>query len=335
MRHLSLAVACVAALVVGACHSSPTSSALLAEPLPKVARPAQPVAVQQPGVAARSAAAPNDNFVPPAGLGTVAGRSFDAEELLVELYGLLGRDLLMVVDRLVAAKLAETEAARLGLRLDVETAEVAVADARADLMADFRVRFPLVPYEEVVRKELGVRPEVHTRRLREATIRRLLTERVIRATTLARETADVHLVVSATRAEATARLKLIAAGATFEEVAETTDEGSTGGRVPFLVNDERSPLARAVFLLADGEVGGPFEVEDRFVLARLASRRPALEGRWNTIGAEVEASLAADPIEESEYLSWHLAMEERYEVDLAPIAALLGLASGDLPRDED
>lgn len=282
---------------------------------------------QAPGTVARSTQA----------LGTIAGRPLDAADLLVELHGLLGADFLRVVDRLVATELARTEAGRLGVRVAPERLDAEAARVRDELLAAFAARRPGASYEELIVAELGLRPEVHAARLRDATLRQLTTERVVRATTLAATSSEVRLIVAGTRLEAEALRRRLEEGEDFAElanVASIDDSAEDGGRVPYLIDDERSPLSRAARLIEPGDVTGPFELGGHHVLLRLVDRREPLVGRWSEVAEAVEASLAADPVGESEFVHWQLAMESLYRVDLEPLADLLGLAS-DEPRERD
>lgn len=269
-------------------------------------------------------------------LGSIAGRPLEAEDLLVELHGLLGTDFLRVLDRFVATELARNEAARLGLRLDGTRLEAEVARVRSELMTAFGDRHPGAGYDQVVTAELGLRPDVHAERVREAAARQLVAERVVRAHTLASPSFEVRLLVTNSALEADALVLRLREGADFAELARTAsvdDSASEGGRVPYLIDDERSPLARAARVTAVGEVTGPFELGGLHVVLRVERRREPVVGRWPEVAGAVEESLAADPVAESEFAHWQLTMDGRYRVDLAPLADLLGLA-GDEPASE-
>lgn len=327
-RRLAGALACVALL--GGCQAPQLAPEL---------RGQAPRTVAVPRSAARS-------------LGTIAGRPLRAEELLIELHGLLGRDFLLVLDRTVSSKLAEAEAARLGLVLKPQAIEASFQSARSTLLGEFARAFPGDDYAAVVERELGVAAAVHNERLRAAAEREILTERVVRATTLAQESAAIRLIVVTDEREALDLSARLREGVEFARLASehSQDESrKAGGFVPYLVRDDRTPLSRAAFLLSVGETTGPFKLNGRWVILKLEEKRQPIPGPWGQVGAAVEASLLSDPVVQAEFLFWQLQAEKLYEIELTPLTELLGLSTpisesaddeqftigGDLPAQED
>jgi len=298
----------------GASTGAPTGSEAAAD------APARPAADagSEPSAAARPGAAP---------LASVAGEPLLAADLLLEWYQLAPREVWLVVDKLVATRLAYAEAARLGLRLapDAVAARVeAERDALEERLAastdDWR------GLEDWIRTEVGQEPARYLELLRIGTIRQMIAERAVRAWTLAAENLTLRLVVLPDEASAAATRAEVEGGADLAALARERsldDSAERGGLVPFLVQSERSPLARAAFAVGAGELGGPVEISGRWLVFRVEERRAPVEGRWSEVAATVEASLAAHPVGDSEFLGWKLAMERRYPVDVEPLLDLL------------
>ena len=94
--------------------------------------------------------------------------------------------------------------------------------------------------------------------------------------------------------------------------------------VPFVVAQERSPLARAAFETPVGEIAGPMPIADHQFWIRVEEKRAPLEGDWDALETTVEASLAEHPVEDAEFVHWKLTMEARYPIDLGPLWSLIG-----------
>ncbi len=261
-----------------------------------------------------------------AAIGEVAGIPLYAEDVLAEWHQVAPREVWLLVDKLVATQLAFAEADRVGLRLAPERVEARLAASRDRLQAEAERAAPGVELEEFIRRELGQDPEHYLEGLRVGTIRQMVAERVVRTWTLQSEHAVLHVIVLPDEASATATLDELRAGADFEALARERsldDSREVGGRVPFLVRQERSPLASLAFRTPPGALGGPLEVSGRFVILRVDELREPLPGRWDELRAPVEASLEATPLTDSEFLHWKVAMERRYPVDLRPLVRLL------------
>jgi len=345
-----------------ACAASPASSAATETEAPRPPRPAPrltegPVVGAAPEAASASEAqdegasgAVGSRARPEAGdgeangdasgdgeplrLGSVAGVPLTAQDLLLEWAGYAPREVWLTLDKLVTTRLALAEAERLGLRLDAGGVELEVARERERLEADLRAEGSELPFEELVRERMGQDPGFVLARLRQATIQRMITERAVRCGTLSEENLAVRVIVvpRGGDGEEPARdlLERLAAGEDFAELARehsVDDTAERGGLVPYLVRQEHSPLARLAFQTEPGTVGGPIRVTGHDVLLRVEEAREPREGGWEALREEVERSLAAHPIEDTEYLVWKLVVERRYPIDLQPLRRLLG-ASG-------
>ena len=176
---------------------------------------------------------------------------------------------------------------------------------------------------------MKLEPKRYIARLRRATIHQLLAERAVRASSLSTESVMVRLIVVEDQASMQEVQAALDSGADFAEMAQrySIDESAKeGGLVPFVVWQEHAPLARLAFRTKEGEVGGPLDTADHLFLVKVETFRPALEGDWQTLRVPVERSLADFPVSDGEFLSWKLAIEERYPVDLSALVELLGTA---------
>jgi hypothetical protein len=259
-------------------------------------------------------------------LGTVAGEALTGADLIAAWHALSSRDLWLVVDKLVATRLARAEAGRLGLVLPPELIEREFGVEYARLAQDVEASAAGVPIEEFIAGRLGVDPQNYFEIMRAATIERMLTERVARAWVLAQESRAVRMVVVEVNDVGSLREEL-EGGADMEQVARDRsldDSGPSGGLIPFLVNTDGSPLAQAAFAAAVGELVGPLSSGEVRLFLRVEGINPARPGTWAQVGESVEASLALIPLEDSEYVPWKLAMERSWPIDLEPLGKLVG-----------
>ena len=271
-------------------------------------------------------------------LGWVAGEPLDAGELIVEWGDASSRELFLVLDKLVASRLALAEATRLGIRLAPEAVEERFAKERERLAAEVVKKQQKTgktrTLEEFISRELGFDPARYLERLRRSTIRQMLAERAVRAASLAGETVALRLIVVANAEQLKKVQEALAAGRDFGAVAtelSVDDSRTEGGLVPFVSADERSPLARLAFQTKVGEVAGPLPIGDHQFLIKLEERRAALEGDWSVIEGAVMTSLATHPVSDAEFLHWKITMEDRYPIDMRPLMELIG-AAGAEPR---
>jgi peptidyl-prolyl cis-trans isomerase C len=260
-------------------------------------------------------------------LGWVAGAPIRAEDLVVEWSDVAAKELWLLVDRLVATRLALAESSRLGVRLEPEAVEARVGATRAKLEQELARSSPDVSLEEYIVRELGFEPERYLDRVRKGEIRQMLAERAVRASSLLEESVALRLIVVSDEAALAAVQAALQGGADFALVARehsVDDTAASGGLVPFLVEQEHSPLARLAFQTPVGELGGPLTTADHVFLIKVEERRAPLAGDWIAIRAAVEASLAEHPVSDAEFLHWKLSMEKRYPIDMRPLIELLG-----------
>jgi hypothetical protein len=269
---------------------------------------------------------PRENPMEGRPLGWIAGQPLEPAELLVEWADVSSRELYLLIDKIVAARLALAEARRLGIRLDPEMVEQRVAAERAELER----RLPGTgSIDERIRRELGFEPSAYLERVRRATIRQVLAERAVRLHSLQSESLALRLIVVPDEETLVQVQEALAAGRDFADVARemsVDDSAGEGGLVPFVIPEERSSLARLAFQTPVGEVTEPVAVADHHLLLRVEERRTPLEGDWSTLADAVEASLEQYPVLDSEFVHWRLVIEGRYPIDLGPLWSLIGAA---------
>jgi len=290
-------------------------------PLPEAEVPVQEETEPAPAPPPLTSASPGDGI-----LGWIAGTPMTVADLLGEWQDVAGRDLVLLVDRLVATRLAFAEADRLGIRLAPEVVEARLARERERLAQELGVAERGLSLEEFVRDELGREPGAYFAGLRRATLRQMIAERAVRAWVLSNPNAAVRLIVVPSQDEAEAILTRLENGADFAGIAReesVDDTAGEGGYVAYLVNQERSPLARLAFATEVGAIAGPLPASGRYVVLRVEEKRVAQEGPWSTLGTTIEASLAAHPVKDSEFVHWKIAMERRYPIDLEALENVL------------
>ncbi len=296
---------------------------------PRTELEAPAVEADEPAAAgdeAGSRALPEEEPSPENVLGRVAGSPLTAEDLVLGWYEVAGREVWLVVEKIVATRLAFAEAQRLGIRLRPDSVDERVAEERVEL--EERAAEAGFSVEDFVTSQLGVAPAIYFERLRRATIRQMIAERAVRAWILKNENLELSLIVVAEEEQMAGIRAELEAGADFAELAvrhSVDDTAPDGGLVSFLVRQEHSPLARLAFATPVGELGGPLHTSGHEFLIRVEERRAALEGDWRSIASEVEETLATHPVTDSEFLYWKLAMEDRYPIDLRRLKELLGL----------
>lgn len=262
-------------------------------------------------------------------LGWIAGQPLEAEELLLEWGDVSSREFYLVLDKLVAARLALAEAGRLGIRLAPEAVDARYEGERTKLAEQVGKDGRGRSLEEYIERELGFEPKRYLERVRRATIRQMLAERAVRAASLASETVCLRLIVVPNDEKVESVRAALAAGREFADVARefsVDDSKSEGGLVPFVVAQERSPLARLAFQTPVGETAGPLPISDHQFWIQIVERRSPQEGDWSGMEATIEASLARYPVGDAEFVHWKLQMEKRYPIDLGPLWSLIGAA---------
>jgi hypothetical protein len=227
---------------------------------------------------------------------------------------------------LLASELARLEAERLGFDLTPAEVERRFARNLAGIEAQWRRVYPELSFERVLRDVLEVDPGRYRQRLRDETVRELVTERVVRAHTLGLRRARVRLIAVETRAEAVALRARIEAGEDFAALAREHSldpSRESGGRLPWLPDAAASPLAQAAFGVGPGEVAGPLNLGGRELLLGVEEHLEPDPAQGDELLERVRLSLAGEPVSEGEFVAWQVAVQERHPVDLGPLYRLL------------
>ncbi len=310
--------------VLGACSAAVAKeeAALGAPP-----RPAPPLGDFALAGAPRALADDPPPGSPQSILGWAAGVPISIEDLLLAWHEVSTREVWLVVDKLVATRIAFAEAARLGLELDPAALDAAVGEERAELEAEAGKADGSPSVETYIQHTFGMEPALYLERMRESALRQMVAERSIRVWTLSNETRAVRVIAVSLEEEMRAIQAALAAGGDFAELAKrhSLDEtAEADGFVPFLIRQEHSPLARLAFATPLGEVGGPLWISGHGFLIRVEAERAPLSGDWSALGEAVEQSLVEHPVSDAEFIHWKIQMEKSYPVELGPLKRLLG-----------
>lgn len=228
-----------------------------------------------------------------------------------------------VLRKTVELRLVRLEAQRLGARLPTatlaaaETAFLARAEQEVKRFGDGSQSF-----EAYLREELASDPESYARALRRFLALELLRDRVIRADQRQRDRIVVRGLSLRDRALADRAWRDLRDGASFEILAQQIDPQGPAerrGLWPALPLDDPHPI---VAHFEGREVQGFQEpIEQKAGAARvwhvveLVRRLPADPRPFAEVAAEVEASLAEEPVSREEYLVWLRGALRRWRVE--------------------
>jgi len=256
----------------------------------------------------------------------VGGTALDVSDLLEHW---LHRDSPMVgemLETLVAARMAELEAQRLGILLDEAIVEHETQLGLRLLEQELAESGAGVTLEEHVTRNLGLDHARFVERVSRDTLRQLLLERVVRAWTLSRPHAIARVIVVSSRERLESVQKELADGEDFAHVARvySIDPSSRrGGLTAPIIKVEQSPVTEMAFQSEIGEVVGPLEQMGSFMLLKVEERPEPISGNWAQIRSRVEQSLIDRPVEDSEFLQWKLLEERTLGVDRTPFLKLV------------
>ncbi len=325
MRTVSKWTGCAALALLGGCHGGPhlpdfNDVPVSAQPTEAMPDPVEVVDASAAEGAESPSGTRSDSHV----LGRIGRLELTAADLISGLSHRQGDVLRGEINRAIGERLARQEAARIGLQLDPREVDRRSAAHIGEFARE------VVPegmdLEEFVTEVMQRDPAAFRAAVSKDTLSEMVLERVVRAFTLGQENARVRILV-ADEATAEAAAQRAAAGEDFIAlVGELSRDPSAkeGGIIPFLVNAPQSPLANLVFLTPLGEIGGPLSSEGgATVLVRVEERPAPLVGDWSAVGSGVEDSLGETAVSEEEFLFWQIQMENRYQVELAPLFQLL------------
>lgn len=257
----------------------------------------------------------------------VEGQPIDVRRFLARMWIRDSLGAREILDQLVVSQIALREAERLGIRISPEKVDEGLQRAMEALEARLKEKGWTKGVEAHVKERLGLTMEAYKRELRNDTIVQMLAERAVRTYAMENERAAVRLMEVEGRDNLDLVRQKLAEGGDFEELCKQygSDELSKkGGARLLLVRSETSSLTRLAFATPEGQVGGPIEEGGRYLLCKVEKRMEPRNGPWTVMGPVVEASLAADPVDDLEFAQWKSAAGKRYEIDLSPFLELIG-----------
>lgn len=290
-----------------------------AQPVPRAQAPAS--APQAPAPASEPAS--NQQ---PARIGTVGGEAVTIEDLLGLWMQRDSFELFRQVKHLVANKLVELEARRLGVGLDAALAEQRYRESVADIEKGLAKERPGIKLDDFVSRVLGLDPLRYRERLRADAARGVLAERCVRAFLLENEHAELRMIAVQSEDALKKVQAALVSGADFAAVARehsVDPSGKQGGRMAGVIKSG-SIMGRLAFQTPVGGVSAPEYAQGVWLIIKVEARPQAISGGWAQLKPAVEASLSDWGIDDVEYKQWETAMEERYKVDLAPLLRLSG-----------
>lgn len=294
--------------------------ALSNEPSPAVAARKEAQGGQASGSA--PASAPGSDPV----VAVVAGQAIGATELLKQWLHRDSFEVFQQINYLVASRLVMLESERLGIAADEAAVEKEYKAAAEEMEGTIQKKRPGVTLDKYVDTYLGLDPLKYRETLRANALRGWLASRCVRAWVLQSEHANVRLIALKSEDELKAAQADLAAGKSFEEVAQKRSadpSAKDGGRIPPVVKSN-SPMGKLAFATAVGAVGGPQYEQGAWLLVKVESRPEPLKGSWKEAGVAVEESLKGRAIDDIEYKQWETAMQARYQIDLTPVLRLCG-----------
>jgi len=304
--------------------SGPQPAATAAPVTPETGGEAQDPAPAQPAAPAVGAATL---------VGSVGGEGIDVQEFLSRLWVRDSGRVREVLEQIVFERLTLLEAERLGLAVDPADVDRVLADAYASMGAKLTEQGSQLTVAEHIRQNLGMDPAFYEQHMRSDAIVQLLAERCVRAWALENERTVVEVLDLAGEDALHQVQEGLDAGRDFADLAaEFGTEKTPDGKPPrlSLVRSESHPLARLAFATEVGAVGGPLVQGSGYLLLRVVERLdPETSGSEDTPGTgpdrqHLEASLAAEEVDNLEFVQWRAAMVRRYDVDLAPLFELVG-----------
>jgi len=255
----------------------------------------------------------------------VAGEEIFAGELLAFWMHNRSDEVREMLEHLVSAKLIGLEARRLGIELDGEEVDLGLLQSIQEIESEIRKQDPATSFREFVEVRLGLDSARYTSQLRWEVERKMLGERVVRSFMLGQERTELKVIVLRSKSEVEAAQARIEAGEDFEVVARelSVDPSSGfGGHIPPVLRNG-TPLSALAFATPVGAIGGPLDMEGRWLILEVESRLKPIVGDWDVVGESVLASLRDQPLADAEYWQWKTEMRERYNRDLAPFFELV------------
>lgn len=260
----------------------------------------------------------------------VGGKPVYVSELLSQWLYLDNFRVLDQIHSLARKRIVLAEAGRLRVQVGPDRAAQAYEEAVQALEKELAQsergkRLKNLTLDKYVDRVLGLDPIRYREHVRDDALLALLGERVARTWLLQQEHARIQVIIVESEDALKAVQADLAAGKSFEDVARARSVDPSkeqGGAIAPVVRGP-TPIAKAAFETAIGEVSSPLHDSGVWMILRVDSRPAPESGDWSAVGARVEASLAERPVDPLEVKQWQAAMLDRYEIDMKPFLELV------------
>jgi hypothetical protein len=258
-------------------------------------------------------------------IGSVSGRVIPLSDLVAKWIWREPTRVRAILDDLVLSHIIVFEAAALQIELPDGAIKKAVETRLATLERE-AASSGAASLEAYIQEALGMEPETYLKYAQEEAAIDLLAPRCVRAWMLTSDHREIRAITVKSQADVDQVQARLAKGEPFADVARALSVDPSkedGGRLPPVVRGSDLVLTRTAFAAEVGDVAGPIKDRDGMLFVYVESAPKPLEGLWQTIGAEVEASLAARDIEDPEFWQWKAQMLGRYDVNMEPFLNLV------------
>ena len=236
----------------------------------------------------------------------------------------LRQQVLAALNQLIVRTVIATETERHGIRVPMEV----LAQERTKALEELKLhalkaygmgatpeRFTQLEYKQPLDAWLAARDED----VRE----RWLLHRLVRFDGIRADRVELQVILVDDEALATELVSKLDSGADMSALAikhSLHETARRGGRMPPMARESLAPaIADRAFGLLPGQRTGVLSVDDgtgrrQFEIVRLLRRIPPRDLQFAEASAEIEASLATEPLSALEFLAWNLRMERLYNV---------------------
>jgi hypothetical protein len=227
-----------------------------------------------------------------------------------------------VMRQMVLTTCAQHDAQREGIDVPADVADKEVARAIAEQKASFALEVDEhMSLEEYLRVRHGMSPEEHQAEVRRMVLATLFLERAVRLDQLRSGYDQCQLLLVEDEKLARELAGQIAQGASFSVLAKKHSlhpSAAQGGEVPAVPPGGQAPLLEGRETLEPGGLFGPVPyttaTKSYWRLLRLEERVAPTSAPWAELRADIEASLAARPLEADELVVFEARCADRYRV---------------------
>jgi foldase protein PrsA len=255
------------------------------------------------------------------------GRNIRAAELATYFFAVYREQAFAALSKLVGTEIVDQEARRVGL--EVPSGEM--AQWRAEILSGLEREAALsygigTSAERYVQLRFRQSLAAHLAQRLDQERQRYLFSRIIRYHALGSDQVGVDIIVVRSEARAREIAEKLDQGADFGRLAGTWsihESRSAGGRLPVLPREAlHEAVAARAFELPVGGRSGVLLVEDgaggrQYEIIRVRERISGRDLPFSEVRAEIEAGLAENPVDVTEWTAWYLRLERLYNVSLA------------------